>query len=122
MRYGIITALIALLPAAPVFGQDTPQQKALFHTGSVKIWTGVALLAAGAVIIPITRGDKTPPTGAVTAGVASIFAGGTLIWLGGRDQQNAIKPSTLSASAWDKRFDSRCATPGSVADVRSSLV
>lgn len=97
MKHLAAAGLLLLIAASVASAQGTPQQRALFHKGSVKIWTGVVLVAAGAVIVPVTASGQASsarsPRG-TTAGVATMFSGGTLIWLGFRDQRRATSPQT----------------------------
>jgi hypothetical protein len=99
----LVTAgLIALLISAPVAAQQAPptaqQRAALLHSGNIKFWTGIGFLGAGALLTPLTatKPGRSVDRSAVArdVGVAMIFTGGTLAWLGARDRHKAVSPET----------------------------
>jgi hypothetical protein len=88
-------ALIVLYAAAPqVWAQETPEQAALIHKGNAKIWTGVILICAGAMMIPATITTESDKSPVKTAGIGLVLAGGPLILLGARDHRKATRPQT----------------------------
>lgn len=92
----IFATLCVLVVATPTaFGQTPAQRAAQVHRGHVKMWTGAALLAGGFVIVPPTAAvHSTPHDAAIpVAAVGLMFAGGSLMYLGGRDVQRARRPA-----------------------------
>ena len=95
MRTTVATLCLVLCVTTMAFGQESRQKTSQLHKGRVKMWTGVALLAAGLFVIPLPAvgptksGYKPSPVGVELAA-----AGGSLIWWGVRDQQKSQTPNT----------------------------
>ena len=95
MRTLALVLLLALAYPSPSAGQtQNDQQQQAIKKGRLKVWTGVAMIAAGAAIIPITAVDSGDSGNAAALSVGLIGIGGTLIYLGSRQQQKAVRPST----------------------------
>jgi hypothetical protein len=94
MKTFIALLLLVLFVAAPAGAQVTPQQAALAKRGTVKVWTGISLIGAGAFVLPITAADRDQTSWAAPASSALMFTGGSLAWFGFRDRRKAISPST----------------------------
>lgn len=89
LRCIVVTFMVLSLSGVPAFAQQmNPTQSKQMRAGTTKIWVGVALAGAGAVVMPVTgvahSSDKQRGTGA-----ALIGAGAVLIVLGGRDRARA---------------------------------
>ena len=97
-RVFIGIACCALL-ATSASAQTTSEDKTLMAKGRLKIWTGVALVAGGAVLMPVTTVHVNHGGNDATrlAGTAMIFGGGTLVWFGFQDQRTALRPNTAFA-------------------------
>src|SRR5262245_57045816 len=99
LRSSIAVGLIVLLAAPGSFAQETPQQTALVRKGTIKIWTGMALIGAGALTMPVTGGSVRSPQDNhdsvwATTGIGLFSAGGALIWWGWHDRRKALNPQT----------------------------
>ena len=99
MRRTIAGICFVLVAASPVLAQQheaqpRDQRAAQMHSGSVKIWAGVLMMAAGAVIIPVTVGRAETHDANVGAGVALIGVGSAMLWWGVQDQRKAVGPQT----------------------------
>lgn len=96
----IAVVLIVLVAAPQAFAQETPQQTALIHKGTLKVWTGISLMGAGAFLMPVTGTKGVHSSGDshaevfTTSGIGLFFVGGGLIWSGARDRQKALNPHT----------------------------
>jgi hypothetical protein len=89
MKTLIATLSLVLFVTTLAFGQQTTGPSPKTHKGRTKIWTGIGLVAAGVAVLPITafgnsHAGMDTPRG---AGIALMFAGGSLIWWGARDQR-----------------------------------
>ena len=93
---GLLSGLVALqLCASPAFAQqpdDSAKAKAV-RSAERKIWIGIALAAAGASAIPLTRTDAAKEGVAITS-AGLMFTGGTLVWLGARQRRQATSSQT----------------------------
>jgi uncharacterized membrane protein len=86
-----VFALCCVLFASQAFGQQATQT----HAGRAKIWMGAGLLASGLFVMPVTGFGNTDGRYQVPMlGVGLAAAGGSLIWWGVRDQQQARQPTT----------------------------
>lgn len=96
MRAAAIAVVIVLVVAAPAAASQSEERAALMRTGTIKLWLGAALAGAGAVVIPATAAHRQPRARPLTPimGVGLLSAGGSLIWLGVRDQRRAVQPAT----------------------------
>jgi hypothetical protein len=93
MKHLVVTALILLFCAANALAQETPEQKALIHKGTVKIWTGMVLVGVGAVLGPATAATENPTTGK-TVGFVTVMSGATVMAWGYHDRYKAYHPAT----------------------------
>jgi hypothetical protein len=100
MRSILAALLLALLTATngAAQTQPTPDQSAAIHRARIKIWTGIALMAVGAIALPITavqsRRDRHDNQGPVLASLGAMAAGGGLVYWGFQQQRRAMSPST----------------------------
>jgi hypothetical protein len=92
----LAVVLIVLFAAPQAFAQETPQQAALLHKGNRKIWTGVVLIGAGALVLPVTDTKPVRSQDSIAAplGIGLVFTGSMFIWSGALDRQKARKPQT----------------------------
>lgn len=92
MKYLVITALIlfSFTPNA-LAQQETPEQKALIHKGTVKISTGIVLVGVGAVVGPLTAAPADPTT-TRAVGLVTVLTGATVIAWGSHDRYKAFHP------------------------------
>jgi hypothetical protein len=93
------TALLLLLVAAtPALGQQagTTQGNRALRRANTKVWIGIGLLAAGALMIPLTAAnDKTAHDGPLAlSGLGLAGAGTYMVWSGAKDQKRAVRPYT----------------------------
>ena len=91
----LVLAIIPILlwPATSSAQTFTPEAQAQMHRGSVKIWLGVALIGAGAFVIPVsaTASSHTGiPPAAASVGAGLIGAGTYMVWRGAREQRKAV--------------------------------
>ena len=85
-------ALLVLLTAVQASAeQSTADESAQLRRGARMIWTGVALIGAGALTVPITR-DSQRSDGPLVAGSGLMFAGGIVIAFGMRERERALRP------------------------------
>jgi len=89
-------AILALtLYATAASGQTIAPPHFMSHLGRLKIWTGAGLLASRLFVMPVTGFGNTDGRYQVPMlGVGLAAAGGSLIWWGVRDQQQARQPTT----------------------------
>jgi hypothetical protein len=106
----IIAVVLIFLSTAPqAFAQQTAQQTALMRKGTVKLWTGITLMCAGALVMPVTdtkasiSSDGRYSTALATSSVGLFSVGGTLAWLGAQDRRKALSPQTTFRVSVGKR-------------------
>ena len=98
MRYIVITFTVLSLSAVPALAQQvSPAQSKQMRAGTTKIWVGVALAGAGALMMPVTSVTSSSDT-QLGVGATFIFAGAVLIVLGGRDRAKASPQTTFGVS------------------------
>ena len=91
MKSAFVSLCFVLSTTTIALGQQAnqPHRKA-----GVEIWVGVGLIAAGLLVVPVTvvsnHNGYDPPV----AGAVLVAGGGTLIWMGLRDQRKATQPNT----------------------------
>ena len=94
----IVVAVLLSLLAAPTAAQQlaADQAAAPIQRGNVKIGIGVALVGAGAFILPITstspRVSHDGPTVGVGLGLTAL--GSCLVWWGAKERRQAVRPQT----------------------------
>jgi len=93
-----LIALLTLILTTAASGQQEPlPAQAQLHRSSRKIWIGVGLISAGALILPITNinNEVSPPTPARTGvGLGLVAVGGGLVWFGSVERHKAVRPQT----------------------------
>jgi hypothetical protein len=93
-----VALLLTLFLAHDALAQTkvTASEAAAIHHARIKIWTGITLMAVGAIALPITATDSTRQDnrGPVLVSLGAIGAGSGLVYLGFRQQQRAAAPST----------------------------
>src|SRR6267142_6554440 len=84
MRVPVLAIILILLVPATSSAQQTLTQEAQaqMHRGSVKIWLGVALIGAGAFVIPVSAASSRTgiPAAAASVGTVLIGAGTYIVW------------------------------------------
>jgi hypothetical protein len=92
-RIAAAVLLIALSGTPPVAAQSragSDDRSSQLRKGAIKIWTGVALLGAGAFILPITADPDHRARGpALETGLGFAAAGTGLIWWGVQERRQA---------------------------------
>jgi drug/metabolite transporter (DMT)-like permease len=93
------TLFLVLSLATTARGQEPPAQAAaaLNHQGTIKVWLGVALLSAGAVVaIPRSNSKNEDPSASSSAaiGLGMASGGGYLLLRGVHDLRKASQPQT----------------------------
>ena len=99
MRSIVLTILLALFTCEVTTAQSVipPRQATAVRGARIKIWTGIALLSAGAVMVPLTAANTSrgpAGNGVVVGSVGLIGVGSGLVYWGFRQQQKAVRPST----------------------------
>ena len=86
------------MAATPALGQQagTTQDNRALRRANTKVWIGVGLLAAGALMIPLTAAnDNTARDGPLALSGLGLAAAGTyMVWSGAKDQKRAVRPYT----------------------------
>jgi hypothetical protein len=92
----LVTLLIATNAAAQGQTQPMLDQATTMQRARIKIWTGITLMAVGAIALPITAAQSTRQDnrGPVLASVGAIGAGSGLVYWGFQQQRRATAPST----------------------------
>lgn len=93
----VAAAVLLMLLCPTLTAGQTPQtktQERAIRQGRTKIWTGIAMVAAGAVMLPITSSgsDSRDETKTVTA-LGLMGVGSGVIYWGFWQQQKAVRPS-----------------------------
>jgi len=92
-----VAALVLLLCVAtrPAAAQTREQQRdQQVHRGTVKIWIGTSLIAAGAIAIPATAALEDRTRSSRGPGLALVAAGMSVMCWGFHDRQTAVQPNT----------------------------
>lgn len=93
------SVLVALLLSyTPALAQQSAadRQNAQVRSGTRKMWVGIGVMAAGAVLaIPATSNSSDTNDGLVLTSVGLLFTGGTLAWLGAEQRRKAVRPQTV---------------------------
>lgn len=79
-------------PPPPTAAAGAVQDRALRHA-RIKIWTGIAMVAAGAVLLPITSSGDGRSETSVTTGVGLMAVGSGVMYWGFSEQRRAVRPS-----------------------------
>ena len=92
----MLVALLALANTCPAFAQDRDPAARQVQAGRTKVWIGVAAIAAGALIVPVTNtnGNHDPGNASIAASLGLVAGGSVLLWYGFHQQQAAVRPST----------------------------
>jgi hypothetical protein len=104
----LITAplLLVLSLATTANAQQAAQAGAkLNHQGTVKVWLGVALMSAGAIVAipPSTRNEDPSATSSALIGLGIASGGGYLLLRGVHDLRKASQPRTTFGVMVGKR-------------------
>ena len=101
----ILVAILAYPEAATAQPPTVASQASALHAARVKIWTGIALLSAGALLIPITAiGPNEPPREDLAlASVGLAAAGSGIMYWGFRQQQKTVNPSLRAGVTFGRR-------------------
>jgi len=103
----VLSVLVALLLShTPAFAQQgaSDRQNAQVRSGARKMWVGIGLMAAGAVLaLPATANSGDTNDGLVLTSVGLVFTGGTLAWLGAEQRRKAVRPQTGFAFTLGRR-------------------
>lgn len=98
MKSLVVAIILAVSVSSSLQADDTATSDRSRALGRARttIWTGVALMTAGALLAPITAVEsRDAPRGAgVAASVGLIGAGSALTFVGFRQQRKAAQPST----------------------------
>jgi hypothetical protein len=98
MRSFVLTLLLALLTCEVATAQPAvpASQATAVRSARIKIWTGIAMMSAGAVVLPVTgaNSSRDPDSGVVLSSLGLIGVGSGLVYWGFRQQQKAAQPST----------------------------
>ncbi len=96
MKTAVVALTLVLLTTTTLSSQQTDAKSRLMRKGRITIWSGVVLIGAGALAVPVTAAKPTPNHGSdpSVTGFGLVAAGGTLIWWGVQDQRRAAQPST----------------------------
>ena len=98
MRSIVLTILLALC-SAEATAQSSAQpptpasQSQALRKSRIKIWTGIAMISAGAVMAPLTATSDRSRNGGVLGSVGLMGVGSGLVYWGFRQQQKAVQPS-----------------------------
>ena len=92
MKTAIATSCLVLFATTMAFGQQPNRQAP--NTGGTKVWTGVCLVAAGLLVVPVTAVGHVNGYDPPVVGAGLVAAGGSLIWWGMRDRRKATQPNT----------------------------
>jgi hypothetical protein len=101
MRTLAVVTLISIMCPTLAAGEPAEQtaatqDRAIRHA-RIKIWTGIAMVAAGAVVLlprsPSTSDDE-PSGKSLATGLGLMATGSGVIYWGFRDQGRAVRPST----------------------------
>ena len=107
MKSTTLSVIVALLLAhTSAFGQQSApdRQNAQVRSGARKMWVGIGLMAAGAVLaLPATANAGETNDGLVLTSVGLFFTGGTLAWLGAEQRRKAVRPHTSFAVTLGRR-------------------
>jgi hypothetical protein len=94
MRKPVLAISLVLTLTTTSAAQDTESQqaRARVHSGIVKMWIGVALIGAGAVVIPVTaaRSGGAHDGTIATLGFGAVAGGASLVWWGVHEQRTAL--------------------------------
>jgi hypothetical protein len=98
MRTLAVVALISIMCPTLAAGQPAKQaaatqDRAIRHA-RIKIWTGIAMVATGAVLLPITSTSDGPSGTAQATAVGLMATGSGVIYWGFSEQRKAVRPST----------------------------
>jgi hypothetical protein len=95
------TAVLALtLYSTATSGQTNGPPPSAVASRTIKIWTGVGLIAAGMVVMPVTGVGHTNGRYEVPlVSIGLVTGGGTLVWWGMRARQRPRSPNTTGRSA-----------------------
>jgi hypothetical protein len=90
--------LLALVPPQPAMAESTNStaaQVATLRKARLKIWTGITLLTAGGLLLPITATSRQDlPESAVMGSMVLMGAGSGLVYWGVQQRRRAVHPST----------------------------
>ena len=105
MRSIVLVILLASLAYPETATAQPPtaaRQASALRAARVKIWTGIALLSAGALLIPITAiGPNEPPREDLA--LASVGLAARHHVLGFRQQHKAVNPSLRAGVTFGRR-------------------
>jgi hypothetical protein len=91
--------LLALVPPQPAMAESTNStaaQVATLRKARLKIWTGITLLTAGGLLLPITATSRQDlPESAVMGSMVLMGAGSGLVYWGVQQRRRAVHPSTV---------------------------
>ena len=97
-RLVLMTAVLLLVVATPARAQQaaTTEGNRALRKANAKVWIGVGLLGAGALMIPLTAAnDNTAHDGPlVMSGLGLAAAGTYMVWSGAKNQRQAVRPYT----------------------------
>jgi hypothetical protein len=99
MRSTVLAILLALFTSEAAIAQPpTAANQAALRTARIKIWTGIALMSAGALVLPLTTAAQSrkgePGDGALMGSLGLIGVGGGVVVWGFTQQRQVLQPST----------------------------
>jgi len=93
MRKLFLSLLMVSLTTAPALAQNSGAGTAT-RPGRTKIWIGSSLVAAGALLIPLTAVDGSTSNTKTEAGLVLMSAGGAVLLWGLYDRRQLTRPAT----------------------------
>lgn len=97
MRSIVLTILLAFFSCDVAVAQSptAASQATALRKARIKIWTGIAMISAGAVMGPLAaNSSNNPDSGIVLGSLGLMGVGSGLVYVGFTQQRKAVQPST----------------------------